>query len=654
MDRSDNSTSEGSNAIKAKVIVLGEPKTGKSQLIQNLDVRHQHPMDGGNSTPNADKDGLFTIIEFSKEELENTENVCLKTWEHYVGISIQEEELACRGALICIITLNICDSSTANAAFNKWLTLKEEYMAECFLFVIGTHLDESLHRTVQIKDVCTACAENDATYIELSNVDGTNVELLRRLIRQRIVYMLRMRDQMASEHDLTHATNSVVNYYIAEQAPSVSASSEYAEEGKSDGSETGDISAIPVIIPPPPPRPGSVAIPVFEQNILCNSVGSILASYLGAECWPGFEAEEERLVALGVQMSAFVDLLARETGGEFSGEFDEQRVAALTSGMVVDESFYGFDRLAAGDAQRKAAKSGKPAGEESGGNPAELYVDAGYSFAELKGAFEVMGLSLPKSLSLVSAAVQESGAYLVDDPLAGDADQDQAGTPRRKGMSYLRKMMVRLPDGSSADMVLDLESNIEQQIELFLLSNSMADDQPARDKLVQTIYRIREEYYRAHSIQQPPQTHRLGAGENGHGSDGEEQHLASSGSKTNLNDAMSREFSSPVGLGSSRHLNSDGDSHSHSSSNHSIARATRSMSVVSTGGPTQSYKPFAKFKATKKCKLRIALPGGAIEVVLQKGDDLSDSAELIRAKYRLSADIRQKVYEQLIQAFALN
>ena len=45
-------------------------------------------------------------------------------------------------------------------------------------------------------------------------------------------------------------------------------------------------------------------------------------------------------------------------------------------------------------------------------------------------------------------------------------------------------LVVKLPDGTSADMILDLDSNIEQQIELFLLSNSLANDDEARQKLV--------------------------------------------------------------------------------------------------------------------------------------------------------------------------
>lgn len=182
--------------LQAKCVVLGDTRTGKSSLIKNIRECDSVAKSPTKSSKSQDKLN-FTVIEFTNDELDCADeksSVFVKAWKYpSSGMDKYEEELACRGALICIVTVDLRSPETANSAFNKWISMKEAHMGEAFLFVIGTFLDQSIHRRIEIEEICKACAQKDAIYLEVSNADGANIALLRRLLAQRINYMLQVR-----------------------------------------------------------------------------------------------------------------------------------------------------------------------------------------------------------------------------------------------------------------------------------------------------------------------------------------------------------------------------------------------------------------------------------------------------------------------------
>lgn len=128
-------------------------------------------------------------------------SVLLKVWENSLSdrspqFTRADEELACKASLFCIITYDIRDPATAEAVFKKWIPIKERLLPESFLFVVGSLLDQATHRKVDMKQMCKACAQKDATYLEISNYEGTNVSLFRQLLIHRINYMLRYRQDL--------------------------------------------------------------------------------------------------------------------------------------------------------------------------------------------------------------------------------------------------------------------------------------------------------------------------------------------------------------------------------------------------------------------------------------------------------------------------
>jgi hypothetical protein len=107
-----------------------------------------------------------------------------------------DEELAFKGTLFCIITFDIRDPATAESVFNKWVPIKEKYMPDSFLFVIGSFFDDDIHRRVDMRQMCKACAQKEAVYLEISNYEGTNVDVFRQLLIHRINFMLQCRQEL--------------------------------------------------------------------------------------------------------------------------------------------------------------------------------------------------------------------------------------------------------------------------------------------------------------------------------------------------------------------------------------------------------------------------------------------------------------------------
>ena len=280
--------SKTENSLQAKIVVLGDPGTGKSSLIRALDPQcrniSQNVSNGSDMGTTS-----FTVIEIPPDDLDGSAvSVFLKFWE-FKGTGLQEEQIAFPGALFCFVTLDMRAPETANSAFNKWVAIKEAQMPEAFLFVIGTFLDDPAQRRIEVADVCKACAQKEGIYIEVSNLEGNNILLLRRLICQRLNHMLNIREELRKPgRDLS----SGISIAGDDDPHSI-------EEGKMGGDSSFSVA-----------RSHNITPSLLDQNILCNSVGNILSSALAVEQWQGFEREQEHLVDVGNKISSFIDELS--------------------------------------------------------------------------------------------------------------------------------------------------------------------------------------------------------------------------------------------------------------------------------------------------------------------------------------------------------
>ena len=137
----------------------------------------------------------------------------MKVWENSLRdrsnhFTRSDEELACKGALFSIVTYDIRDPATAESVFKKWIPIKEMLSPESFLFIVGSFLDQSAHRRVDMKQMCKASAQKDAVYIEVSNYEGTNISLFRQLLIHRINHMLKCRQQISQQLNEENQTES--------------------------------------------------------------------------------------------------------------------------------------------------------------------------------------------------------------------------------------------------------------------------------------------------------------------------------------------------------------------------------------------------------------------------------------------------------------
>lgn len=235
--------------VNAKIVVLGDSKSGKSCIINSINPHTIFNKSKNNNSVNNDH-LFYSIIEYPPSCLEYdgpSTNIYLKVWE-YGNTSQEECELAYRGALFCIIVVDIRSSTSS---LQKWLDIRNEFMNESFLFVIGTYCDDPTHRMIDTTDMCRLCAQHDGVYLEVSNSDGTNISLLRKLLSQRLSYMLNIRDKL--KNNIYSNDNENENF----------------SELKND--DNNDVININL----------NASTPFLEQDIVADSVGSILSSCLG-------------------------------------------------------------------------------------------------------------------------------------------------------------------------------------------------------------------------------------------------------------------------------------------------------------------------------------------------------------------------------------
>lgn len=377
--------------LQAKVIVLGDKGTGKSQLVEAI---RQHrcsdqlrgniarcPLNGRTdrnepALESAGDDQFFTVVEITAEELTAAAHgssfpsynsssgvdigVSLQFWEHSSAhpVSEQEQILAFRGALMCIIVLDITRADTANSAFNFWLSLRENLAAECFLFIVGTHLNKESRREVDLKDLCKASAKRDAIYLEVSNDVRSSsdhfagflvpdVSLLRRLIVQRLRYMIERKDHLVQrplalpEQTLSlcaTADDGGNPHQSAEESkcfvldPNSSNRSATSSECLAD--DQHQMRSTPVQRSHCLNNREVINVPVLENNLACNySIGSILSGTVGACGWPGGMADSgDELIRIGRSLSRFLDDL--DAADERAASSD----AALFEGGAADRA----------------------------------------------------------------------------------------------------------------------------------------------------------------------------------------------------------------------------------------------------------------------------------------------------------------------------
>lgn len=431
MNRAEKSMSKGNemDSLQAKIVVLGDSRTGKSSLIRSLDPYCRSVSQSGSSGEQAS----FTVIEIPSNELDATaSNVFLKFWE-YTGSGVREQEVAFPGALFCIITIDMRAPETANSAFNKWMAMKEAHMPESFLFVVGTYLDFAAQRRVEIAEICKACAQKEAIYIEVSNLDGSNITLLRRLLCQRLNQMLKIRD------DQKRATG---NYggrgngadKTSQSGPGAEKGGELSGSGRgtTHNDDSKSLPPIDIVV-------DNISPTLIEKNILGHSVGSIYSSALftsNMSEWEGFEMERLNLEQIGKRISSYIDLASQGIGdlmpaddyidGNGAEPYSPRRYAndkTLSAALDADYSSY----MPEPDAE------------------------------EIRHLFDMMGLPLPPSLQITT-------------------EQSQ-----RKKVSV--KMKVRMPDNSHSYLTLRSGDNIENAVYQFVVGNDMLDI-GAMDRLI--------------------------------------------------------------------------------------------------------------------------------------------------------------------------
>lgn len=400
-------------------------------------------------------------------------SVLLKVWENSIHskgpqFSRQDEEMACQGSLFCIITFDIRDPATAESVFSKWVPIKEKLLPESFLFVIGSFSDQIANRLVDMKQMCKACALKEAIYLEVSNYEGNNIELLRELLADRISFLLKQRESLLRDDD-DNDDGLEGDEFEDHLHPHSERNDRWdgVHEGKGSEEIEEDIA-----------RRSS---PRSNRNVVCASVGSILSSCLDTSRWDGFDENTKELTTAGKRIMALLEDLERE-------EMDEYSVvggSTTTHRRVFDS--------ASGEEEEEEE-------EEDGCDPlaAAEYVDRDLDLSEMQAAFELMGLpfpEMPEDNSFVSAGLPVS-SHSNQSSLPRHLQGRGGKTVRKKLSSYLRKLVVKLPDGSPSEMVLDLEANMDQQIELFLLSHSLSENDSIRRRLIDITSHILAEYHK--------------------------------------------------------------------------------------------------------------------------------------------------------------
>lgn len=493
---------------------------------------------------------FFTAIELTSHELDSSSqgvggsggahsqgshshhsNAILKLWKYTENLSKKDEQLAFRGALFCIITFDICNAQSFKSVFEHWIPLKEQLSSDSFLYIVGTHLDRANYRQISLSEICKACAKKDAMYIEVSNIHGTNFPLLRKVLCKRVEYMLKQKEAFANRTNLSasllQSNNSSNSNSNNNNNSSSSSGGNAAEEEKiSTSDERNSLNSLNSrsvnnnttnnnnnpYNDTTNSNQSELSLPFLEPHILSGSVGSILSSCFGLEEWQGYLQQEQELVAISERIDGFVTQLAK------SAENTSMDIANIP---INDDIF-------------RTENADKPLTylHDTPDLPhPQLEIseeEANQNAIELVNAFKILGLNVPKTLLPKTMPITNNAAGgNMQSPGPGDKLNASGGldntqnsnampgdgnTPGASGninssvptghpnaatspvRPHLRKLLVKLPAGGSAEMILNLEHNVEQQIDMFLLSYGLGHDHEARRKLLQNVLKIQRDY----------------------------------------------------------------------------------------------------------------------------------------------------------------
>jgi GTPase SAR1 family protein len=145
---------------QGKVIVLGDKGTGKSSLVRSLKPLITSEKSAVGDTTKSD---VFSIVELTANEVQFNGKVLLKVWEY----SGKDDPIVYEGALIVIVCIDLTAPDTAYSAFSRWTNLREKYMEESFLFVVGNFLESREERRVEISQVDFELTTYTYTYMTL-------------------------------------------------------------------------------------------------------------------------------------------------------------------------------------------------------------------------------------------------------------------------------------------------------------------------------------------------------------------------------------------------------------------------------------------------------------------------------------------------------
>ncbi len=230
----------------------------------------------------------------------------------------------------------------------------------------------------------------------------------------------------------------------------------------------------------------------LEQEIISESVGSILASALGTEFWPGYQTEQENLKKIGSNICNHVRELAMDPSSAPNTplEFVLQSVPPPSASQADSKTL--------------------PLPEIS----------------ELKHVFEIMGFQLPQSLlqptaPTASDATARSGTGTGSGSVSGDntsiagsatsstanAKNAGAGTSANsKGKSVNAnsnsnstgtiRLKVALPKGGSTEIQIYPGYHVGRQVETFLVQHGLEDDDDARFKLTRAAEQIAKKHFK--------------------------------------------------------------------------------------------------------------------------------------------------------------
>lgn len=465
--------------VTARTIVFGDTGTGKSALIRNLFVsnsRNNHDldssMDSDHVTIASSTCNTFVEIEYPHTVLNwdnlpsytNRFSVYLQVWEQSNdryqpskadedGIT-NEDEIAFSGALFCFIVVDIRNPESANNAFNKWILIREKYCPESFLCIIGTYADCASRRKVNVSQICKAASDYDAIYLEVSNTDGSNLNVLRKLILHRISYMLVVRDKFLSRSASNDAMYNETSYeddydvnrrFNTKTARNFEDSHAYGVQ-ESKAGDNRDTSATPACI---------TSIPCLEPDVLSNSIGSILSSCIGTQHWPGYVNDTDNLVKIGAKIATLVDKLSSDPKSLPDVPLEFQLTAGNRCG-------YGNT------------------------NNQSLSVSSEHIEEELKLHFKIMGLKLPESRFSHHNDINKSLPGTADNSTIISHNSHNSDDGSTASKTKEAKLKIHLPtDGSVVTMTLYSSYDVDQQVDAFMVQYGIEDKIKAREKLLQ-------------------------------------------------------------------------------------------------------------------------------------------------------------------------